>query len=535
MKIKHVIALISLFLMGNKVEAMVPAGTPLSSFPYKAASVLPITTWDTKTYWALLGQEANQRRQEEKDTYDDFGGRRDLSEKHPLQTASREAWEESVALLKGSIDNLEKYIDLDKGNTQDIVVSVDKKMVTYITNFNHNDLEYVTQNFYQKLKKPIDPKFKEKKALAWVEYNKLKDVIANAPRKPDGSLKLPITITANIVNPQDPSLKGQLKNRQITLRPVFVSKLQEYFKGSPYVEGQSPKIRFYKREYQPSGPAPSIPGKPVAPSTPSTPSSSKEYHYRYEYNYKEASVLPYTFLLSAPSSRYFLLSQDSQGKYRGTWSDFTGIKLGEKDTTITAARGAWNQSLRLLTSSEKGLQELIANDILKYIIITLNQQAATYMMNFFHPTLEYVANNFYSALSKTSDPLLKEKNALAWVKFEDLEDAMKQTKTNAKGELLTPIQVRGIIIAPGDSTSEPGPGGNYTQITLNPMFVSKLVEFFKKDLHVVPEYPTIKIYNGIELEPQIIAPKTKSTSLHALNLLSSNLTSLSAKNSGKQS
>lgn len=83
---------------------MVQPGTSLSEYSYSGASLLPITSWPEKpeVKYVLLSEEANEP---DKDTFDDFGGGKDRKEIHPLQTASREAWEESIELLMGSEKN----------------------------------------------------------------------------------------------------------------------------------------------------------------------------------------------------------------------------------------------------------------------------------------------------------------------------------------------------------------------------------------------------------------------------------------------
>lgn len=263
MNIKNLIAIFIICFIYQISISMVPQGTQLSQFNYNGASLLPVTSWPNKpTNYVLLSEEAHGT---DKGTFDDFGGDREAGETHPLITASREAWEESVNLLLDSQKNLRDYIDLKTGNTDHIVVSIDKSLVTYVTNFNHMDMEKLTRNFYTKLAQTTDRKLKEKSRLAWVKYDDLKNIVANAKRDNQGRLITPITVNADIVNPKDPSLKAQIKS-QITLRPVFVSKLQEFFKDSPYVEGANPKIKFYKRGYVPLVP---IKPEPITQTKPS--------------------------------------------------------------------------------------------------------------------------------------------------------------------------------------------------------------------------------------------------------------------------
>jgi len=513
---------------------MFQQGTALKSYSYSGASVLPITTWDGKTDWALLSQEADGR---DKDSWDDFGGSRDQGEKHPLVTAAREAWEESVNLLtdplkKFTEKSLRDYIDLKAGNTKDIVISVDKAMVTYITNFGPDALEQVTKNFYQSLAKATSRHLKEKKALAWVKYDDLKNVIANAPRNQQGALITPIKITANIVNPSNPSRGGQIKNQSISLRPVFVSKLQEYFKGSDYVEGADPKIKFYQRGYsrQPVVTPPIKPTKPIVlpPVTPSKPVGKPGFTLA-DYPYQQASILPFTSWPDNENQKHFLLSQDTTGDYSGTWSDFTGTKSGTNTAFTTAATGAWNQTFGLIADSQNDIEKLlVSSNRTENIVVSSNKQIVTFITQFYTRFLENVASQFYSTLLKTTGPRLKK--AIAWVKYEELEKAMNDAQLNTGGELITPVPVQAIIIKSTDVIiPRQEPKGNYTQIYLNPAFVSKLVQFFKGLPYTPGESSNIMFFSGLNIAAPISKTKPNVMSITSLNFLTSTLNALSSR------
>src|SRR5690606_7214510 len=124
--------------------------------------------------------------------------------------SSREAWEESANLFMTSEKEIRDYIDVKNKNTKNIVVSIDKQMVTYITEFNHNELENITKRFYFVLPQINDRKLKEKDRLSWVNYEDLKNVIKNASQYNFGRLILPIQMAANVVDPQDPRISKQI-------------------------------------------------------------------------------------------------------------------------------------------------------------------------------------------------------------------------------------------------------------------------------------------------------------------------------------
>lgn len=186
---------------------------------YEEASVLLITSWPSKpnTKYALLGRENYGS---SKGQWDNFGGGKELIDNNrPLNTATRELQEETIYLL-GNDSKIESKLKKSKK-----LVNNNKKSVTYITYFDHKDLENLTNNFYTARNSTQKSKNKEKNALAWVKYKDLKNVINNAKRDATGKLITPITIPAKLVDSNNPSFKNQ-KNTVLVLRPFFVSKLQ---------------------------------------------------------------------------------------------------------------------------------------------------------------------------------------------------------------------------------------------------------------------------------------------------------------------
>lgn len=218
-----------------------PATRTLSNFPFQGASVLIFTQWPGKTtnYFVLTREMFGP----DKGTYDAFGGSRDQGETHPVATASRELWEETMGLL-GNKQSLLDHMDVKGKNphTLHLIANDNKKVAIYITHFDHKDIERLTNDFY----KPS--KGREKDMIAHVTEDKLRSAIANAERYPkghpqQGQLKQPIEVDAQVIYPG-----GTRQNEKIKLRPVLVSALQSYFKGTQnFTSGKDPRIRFYDR------------------------------------------------------------------------------------------------------------------------------------------------------------------------------------------------------------------------------------------------------------------------------------------------
>lgn len=227
-----------LFLLGTQLWSMQPVTRTLSNFPFNGASVLVYTSWPSKpgiNYFVLTREMAPSP---DAGTYDAFGGKRDQGEKHPVETASRELWEETMGLL-GNKQSLLDHINVKDTNphTRNIIANDNKKVAIYITHFDHKTVEQLTHDFY----KPA--KHREKDMIAHVREDNLRNAIANAPRNAQGQLIQPIMVEAQVIYPN-----GSRKNEQIKLRPVLVSALQSYFKGTQnFTSGKDSRIRFYDR------------------------------------------------------------------------------------------------------------------------------------------------------------------------------------------------------------------------------------------------------------------------------------------------
>jgi hypothetical protein len=235
-----IINIVTLSTQSLKAMAITPS---LSEF-YKNATgafVLPYTTWkkpEGMVDYVILGQEAFGT---DKGTYDAFGGSKEKNEVHPLQTAAREMSEESIGLL-GSPSALEKHLDIDKGNTKNIIANKNKKVVVYISHFDHKDIEDFKKKFENARQKTTKKSSQEKTSLAIVRWKNFENTVANAKRDAQGKLITPITMQANVVKKD-----GTEEKKTIILRPVMVSALQSYFKGIPGTPGKNKQILFYDK------------------------------------------------------------------------------------------------------------------------------------------------------------------------------------------------------------------------------------------------------------------------------------------------
>ncbi len=234
------------FAMQAPTKTGIAQGTRLPQIRFGRAGVLPVTYFmkpDPKgskkkkpVKYALLSRES---RGKDKGTYDAFSGSRERGQTHPVQTAAMELWEEGILqnTLGWSQPQTLKYIDLNAGNTELILVS---GSVLYVTKFSTKNINKWRSKFYSALnvkKGAQQDKFTEKDRIAVVRWNELKNVINNA-RFATG-----VKVMARVT---DPTTGKDKQNQQvITLRPILVKELRGHFKGWNYKTGKSPKIHYF--------------------------------------------------------------------------------------------------------------------------------------------------------------------------------------------------------------------------------------------------------------------------------------------------
>lgn len=209
----------------------------LSDFQYGSASVLPFYNL-RRTKYVILSREKWGR---DAGTYDDFGGKRDQGENHPVISAAREFWEE--AILDGtvglSLARTQNYIDITQSrNTHYVVANTTRrgaKNVTYITNFNKYKTQFIN-NFYKARRNSTKRENKEKDRIAIVKWQDLKDAIVNNQHNSTS-----VYVSASVINP----ITNKGEQQQILLRPYLVIKLRNFFRDQPHTKGRSKKIQFY--------------------------------------------------------------------------------------------------------------------------------------------------------------------------------------------------------------------------------------------------------------------------------------------------
>ena len=246
-KIFSTLTLLSLFLIPSLEsrqrqvqQASLNPKPTLSDFDYQSASVLP-TYFERGTKYAILSREKYGR---DKGKYDDFSGKRDEGEGHPVITASREFHEEAVIedTIGLSLGETRDYIDIyTSKNTQFIIANTTArgaKNVTYITSFKKYKNQFI-KNFYSAVKNATKPENREKDRIALVKWNDLRQAIVDQPHS-----KAPVYVHACVINPDT----NEHENECILLRPYLAIKLRPFFCNEKYTEGKSRKIRFYDKQ-----------------------------------------------------------------------------------------------------------------------------------------------------------------------------------------------------------------------------------------------------------------------------------------------
>jgi len=223
------------------VQTVKSAKRLLKDFAYQAASVLPVYYNSSGELCVLLAREAVGN---DAGTYDDFGGSRDTGENHPVITAAREFYEEINAqnTLGLSCQKAQHYIDLSNHNTKYVIVynktfGRTTIMVTHITEFSHADIEAVHKKFYSSAAQQKAFCMYEKDTLAAVKWADLKASIAATGNK----------VNAVMVKARVDKKGAQPVLQDIELRPIFVRKLQQFFKNAPYQQGDDARVQFYQQ------------------------------------------------------------------------------------------------------------------------------------------------------------------------------------------------------------------------------------------------------------------------------------------------
>lgn len=227
-----------IFLLGTittQTFTQVAQTPPLSKFQFSGASVLPTYKNANGDTMIILGEEAFGR---DKNTYDDFGGKKDRGEKHPEITAARECFEELILgkTAHSNLRKIRKHINVNSGNTQYIIARTSKKSVVYITDFSKY-WDRIRKKFYSARHSARSGKYKEKNHLIVTNWTTLENALAQSqPGQP-------VSIQAYRVKKDGSYAKHPIA---IPLRPFFVAKLRPFFQNQPFTQGRNAKIRFYQ-------------------------------------------------------------------------------------------------------------------------------------------------------------------------------------------------------------------------------------------------------------------------------------------------
>lgn len=235
------LAIVSQLIIGSAYTMQAPNQQlqKLSNYNFYAAAVLPVTHFTSKktgkaTKYVILGREAAGK---DVGTYDDWGGSRDKGEKHPVETAAREFYEEGILKDTLGMDLKTTTAFIDPKSKANEVVIASERAVTYIVNFTSDDIVKFRKNFNAARNKQTSWKNKEKDRIATVRW----DVFVAAIQ--GSKFNKGVTVNARLI---DPATGKEDKNATtITLRPWLVKRLRPYVTNQQFQYGQNKKIRFY--------------------------------------------------------------------------------------------------------------------------------------------------------------------------------------------------------------------------------------------------------------------------------------------------
>lgn len=244
---KKLSLLLLLFLSSLSLSSLYGMeGKTLSEIKCSGASVLPTYRDANGVKRVILARENIEGRSCDKGTWDDFSGKAERCDKHPVISASREFWEE--AILDGTIgltpEDTSSYIDEDNSFTEHIVVYQNTHKgrtatnIVYITGFTPY-AQQLLSNFYSARNQTLRRSSREKDRIGTISWDDLKNTIANAKRG------TPVEVMLSVVDP----VSGETVEEMGTLRPIFAAKLKLFFQGRNFYQGAHSKVRFYSWDY----------------------------------------------------------------------------------------------------------------------------------------------------------------------------------------------------------------------------------------------------------------------------------------------
>lgn len=220
-------------------------GKRLSQIKCSGGAVLPTFIDSNGTKQVILARETGGC---DRGAYDDFSGKAERCDGHPVISAAREFWEEAILekTIGFSKNDVKDYIDQTNSNTEYIIVYTNSyhgkttHNVVYITDFTPY-AQQLLNNFYTARQQTFDRSCREKDSIATIDWNTLKNTIANAGRRAT------VQIMASVIDP----ITQQASDEMIILRPIFVSKLKLFFQDKAFQQGAHEKVRFYSWDFVP--------------------------------------------------------------------------------------------------------------------------------------------------------------------------------------------------------------------------------------------------------------------------------------------
>jgi hypothetical protein len=191
-----------------------------------------------------------------------------------------------------------------------------------------------------------------------------------------------------------------------------------------------------------------------------------------------ASVMPLTKIqgksYASNGTEYFLLSREAGGDDKGTFDAWGGAKdPGENHPNITASRELAEETIYLLGSPKYLMDYLdINNGHTRAIIANRSGRFVVYITEFPYAAIENLINQFHTSRAQASNWKYKEKDLLALISYNTLQQAIANAPRDAiTGKLKTPIIAMAHVF---DKDGE-----HYKEIYLRPVFVKSMQNFFR--------------------------------------------------------
>lgn len=198
---------------------------------------------------------------------------------------------------------------------------------------------------------------------------------------------------------------------------------------------------------------------------------SSMHNVRKNVYYREASTIIVTKRNPKTNKRYVILGREAFGSSKGLWDNFGGGKDNADNNNYlsTALRELQEESIYCLGKDVDVRAKLKKSRV----IINLNPRirSVTYIATFGKESIDNMKNRFYEKRSKTKNFCCIEKDRIAFVNYDTLKDVINNAPRDAKGNLKTPIYIKGSIINPKDTSRR---GAIRADLELRPFFVDKL-------------------------------------------------------------